>query len=110
MICSRCKSNWTWKEYDDEETKLERVAFFYPRLCREVFGSRDWEGDSTGEKAMTIGVISLFGLGCVPVTLALGLPACALRGARELKYGVRNAREDFDHWKEEKRQKEEEES
>ena len=31
MQCSRCKSHWTWDENEDEETKLERIAFWYPR-------------------------------------------------------------------------------
>ena len=41
-----------------------------------MFGSNEWHDDdyySTGERALAIGVMGVFGLGCVPVTLALGL-------------------------------------
>ena len=34
--CARCGKHWEWNEHDDDETKLEKVAFWYPRLCRFV--------------------------------------------------------------------------
>ena len=111
MVCSSCKKHWEWEVGNNEETMLEKAAFFYPRLLSSVFGSREWQDGEMDdeEKAFMTMVVAVFGLGCVPVTLALGLPAGVLKGAREMKKGMSNAREDWGHYQEEKKAKREKE-
>ena len=71
---------------------MEKLAFYYPRLMREILGSRDtvsdWEEDKFDtmmELAVPVILVSALG---IPVTLTTGPPALAARGWRNLKKGM----------------------
>ena len=95
MICSGCKSHWDWnsvgeKSEDEEETTLEKVAFFYPRLIKECVFNREtaesWNNDRTEtvkDLALPLAVISAVG---IPVLAIAGGPALA---ARKYRHGKR---------------------
>jgi E3 ubiquitin-protein ligase RNF14 len=105
MRCPKCHHYWKWQN-SPEETKLEKIAFWYPRLWRGFVGSNEiHQGQmSAGEVALIAGMFSLIGLGALPVTLTLALPAGCLKAARSSKTAIRNARADWREYKKERRQ------
>jgi predicted RND superfamily exporter protein len=59
---------------------------------------------------MIVGILAVLGIGCVPVTLLLGLPAGAIKGGRETKKGVNRLREKYNKWSDKKKGEKENEN
>jgi len=85
MICSGCKLHWDWDSVDSgpKETKIERIGFFYPRIMKEVIGSRDtinhWKTDKKGTlKDLAPFLIGSTLLG-VPLFCVTGPPAYVVK-------------------------------
>ena len=91
MICSGCKLHWDWDSIGkkDKETLLEKVGFAYPRLMKEVIGSRDtlaeWEKNrkSTAKDLAPFLIASTIFL--APVYVVAGPPAFLVKKHRARK-------------------------
>src|SRR3989338_7541035 len=58
MICTGCQTNFKWKG-DPGETTFEKVAFFYPRIVKYLFTSREAHSEGFGAQLLLGGVASV---------------------------------------------------
>jgi hypothetical protein len=72
---------------EKEETWVESAAFFYPRLVKEVIGSRDFV-DDPDDRTITVALIGMVGIVGVPLTLVCGAPALTVRKGRRAKQSL----------------------
>ena len=89
MICSTCHLHWDWNQTGEppsKESRIEKIGFYYPRLMKEVVGSRDtiedWQKDKR-EVAIRIvpWAIAMSVVG-VPLVCLTGPPAFVAKRIR----------------------------
>ena len=95
MTCTSCLGSWEWKA-DEDETWVEKCAFFYPRLIKYVATSSEAYNDGIGTQAMAGSIAALVGFPIgLPLTLILGVPAIIIYGGRSAKRQIDYLVEDF---------------
>mmetsp|Transcript_31070 Transcript_31070/g.87078 ORF Transcript_31070/g.87078 Transcript_31070/m.87078 type:complete len:517 (+) Transcript_31070:69-1619(+) len=102
MTCTGCGSEWEWKG-DEDETTLEKVAYFYPRSVKYIATSREaHENDKSkaDEIKTNIAAGSFAALILSPallVTIPTLIPALAVTAGRKTKHGIEELIDKINH-------------
>jgi len=94
VVCIGCHRIWYWYHDDPDwcqdglykrnETAVEKVAFYYPRLLKMTIGSRELR-ENKEDRNFTLSFLGLIGMAGIPATLVCGLPALSVRTHRNVK-------------------------
>ena len=69
----------------ENETKVEKIAFIYPRLVRTYMGSREIREPNYKNKKSDVLILTALGLVFVPTTVVCAIPALTIRNGRKVK-------------------------
>ncbi|MDP2437613.1 MAG: IBR domain-containing protein [archaeon] len=94
MSCQGCSKSWQWRS-DEEETWVEKGAFFYPRAIKYVATSNEAHEEGLGTQILAGIFTAAIGLPALPITLLLGLPAILIYGGRSAKRHIEDLVEDY---------------
>ena len=101
MTCKSCGRTWEWAG-DEDETWIEKGAFWYPRLVKYLATSTEADELGGGAPFLMGSLGAVIGLPMLPVTLILGVPAALIRGGRSAKRGITNLYEDYQEFRDAK--------